>query len=180
MKGVIFRALEELVVTNYGMGQWETFLSQAGLGERYFLGPKSYPDEELIKLVDVISSTLNMPKSDLIREFGRYLFGYLGRSHGDLVGQFSSFESLIEGIDGIIHKEVEKLYAEPNLPTIGVERKSHNEMYITYQSPRKLCFCAEGLIYGAAAHFGSKVVLNHTQCVHQGAECCVFIVTTES
>lgn len=180
MKGIIFRALEELVVTNYGMDQWERLLEQSNLVDRYFLGPKSYPDEELIALVTVISSTLNKPQPELIRDFGQYLFGFLSRSHKDLVDQFDRFDTLIEGIDGIIHKEVEKLYAEPNLPSILVQRISNNELHITYDSPRKLCFCAEGLIHGAASYFGTDIHLVHETCTHQGAEHCTFRVTLTS
>lgn len=180
MKGVIFRALEELVVTNYGMAQWDAFLEQGGLSERYYLGPQSYPDEELVKLVDVISVSLNTPKPQLIEAFGLYLFGYLARTHGDLVNKFSSFDVLIEGIDGIIHQEVQKLYSEPNLPTIAVDKISERELRVIYNSPRKLCFCAEGLIQGAAAHFATKIDLQHTECVHRGAQHCTFLVKVES
>ncbi|CCQ12807.1 hypothetical protein PALB_37470 [Pseudoalteromonas luteoviolacea B = ATCC 29581] len=176
MKGIIFRALEDLVVAQHGMQTWDSILDKVNLSDRYYLGPKSYPDEELFSIVTEIGSILNVELPVLIRSFGEYLFGYLAKSHADIVSQFQTFESLIEGIDGVIHKEVKKLYQEPNLPSILVTTIDDKTLKVIYDSPRKLCFCSEGLIYGAASHFGIQVDIEHPKCTHHGADVCELIV----
>ncbi|WP_462172347.1 heme NO-binding domain-containing protein [Pseudoalteromonas xiamenensis] len=176
MKGVVFRALEDLVIEQHGIQTWDIILDQVNLSDRYYLGPQSYPDEELFSIVQEIGRILNVPLPDLIRGFGQYLFGYLANSHKDIVSQFDSFEALIKGIDSVIHKEVKKLYSEPNLPSISVDFSNSDSLIVVYDSPRKLCFCSEGLIYGAAAHFGVTVKIEHQQCAHHGADKCILLV----
>ena len=46
-----------------------------------------------------------------------------------------------------------------------------------YESARRLCSMAEGMIEGAAAHFGETVALEHTECMLRGGARCTFIAT---
>ncbi|MBQ4850195.1 heme NO-binding domain-containing protein [Pseudoalteromonas sp. MMG012] len=180
MKGVIFRGLESLVIEKCGMAAWESLLEKNAPDDRVYISAKSYPDEELVGLAQDVAVALSLPLQDVLKAFGEYLFGYLLQKHPTIVDTFDGFSSLIMGIDSVIHVEVAKLYQEPNLPKIECELVREGFILMQYYSKRKLCLCAEGLIYGAAAHYSIDVTLDHVECMHQGADACVIEVRYES
>ena len=93
--------------------------------------------------------------------------------------QQDDFFDFIESIDGVIHKEVRKLYDSPSLPSLSCEREGNNILHVIYQSPRKLCFLAEGLIRGAAKHYGVEYQLTHDVCMHKGSDHCLLTITRD-
>ena len=88
--------------------------------------------------------------------------------------------ALIIGIDKVIHVEVAKLYHEPNLPEIDAQIIEDGFILMRYNSKRQLCMCAEGLIFGAAAHYGVDAKLNHAQCMHDGFDSCLIEIKYET
>ena len=42
-----------------------------------------------------------------------------------------------------------------------------------YRSPRKLCSFAEGLLLGAADHYGEKLTIEQPLCMKRGDDRCV-------
>ncbi|MCF2855841.1 heme NO-binding domain-containing protein [Pseudoalteromonas sp. SMS1] len=177
MKGIIFRCLEELVINTKGMDIWEQLLEAHCPEDRVYVSARSYPDEELVGLATSVAEVLNLSMPDTLKAFGTYLFGFLAKRHTSIVEEFSSFEQLIVSIDDVIHSEVKKLYDEPNLPTIEAATYDEHTIHLTYRSPRMLCFCAEGLIYGCAEHFNKNINIAHPKCMHHGDNECLLIIT---
>ncbi|XQF89729.1 heme NO-binding domain-containing protein [Pseudoalteromonas espejiana] len=176
MKGIIFRGLEALVIEKCGMAARDSLLSKNAPDGRVYISAQSYPDEELVGLAQDVAAALDMTMPQVLKAFGEYLFSHLQRHHPVIVEGFDSFAELIMGIDEVIHIEVAKLYQEPNLPSIRCEHKQAGKIVMHYHSKRQLCMCAEGLIYGAAAHYGINVSLNHKACMHDGYDECVIEV----
>ncbi|ESP93474.1 MULTISPECIES: heme NO-binding domain-containing protein [Pseudoalteromonas] len=176
MKGVIFRCLEELVIETKGMDLWEQLLEQHCPTDRVYISAQSYPDEELVALATSVSKALNLNMPETLKAFGTYLFSFLAKKHTSIVKEFHSFEQLILSIDKVIHSEVQKLYDEPNLPMIDATVVDSETIKLIYNSPRQLCFCAEGLIYGCAQHFNESVDIQQTTCSHHGDSMCTFII----
>ena len=179
MKGVVFRGLESLVIEKCGMNAWDELLRKNAPNERVYISPASYPDEEMFALLNDVSIKLNMAMPDVLKAFGKYLFSYLAAKHPAIISDFNSFSNLIVSIDKVIHVEVAKLYHEPNLPKINAVRVDKGLILMDYYSKRKLCMCAEGLIYGAAFYFDINVTLNHVQCMHDGFDKCIIEVIYE-
>ncbi|KTD95695.1 heme NO-binding domain-containing protein [Pseudoalteromonas sp. H71] len=180
MKGIIFRGLEALVIEKCGMAAWDDLLEKNAPDARVYISAQSYPDEEIIGLAQDVAAALSMTMPEVLKAFGEYLFGHLNRSHPTVAEGFESFAELIMGIDKVIHVEVAKLYHEPNLPEIEAKLVEEGFILMHYRSKRQLCMCAEGLIYGAASHFGVNVVLDHVECMHDGCEKCVIEVRYEA
>ncbi|AZZ95987.1 heme NO-binding domain-containing protein [Pseudoalteromonas sp. R3] len=176
MKGIIFRSLEELVVKNLGMGEWNTLLDKHSPAHRSYVSAVSYPDEELFALANGVAEKMALPLPDVLGVFGRFLFGSLAAKHHAVLEPLNTFEKLILAIDSVIHVEVAKLYDEPNLPKIDARVIDEGQILVDYRSPRKLCFCAEGLIYGAADHYNKKIEISHASCMHEGDEHCRFVI----
>lgn len=70
-----------------------------------------------------------------------------------------------------------KLHPAARPPTFGFDSTQSDQLTLAYRSERRLCGFAEGMILGAARHFGERVYIAHRQCVHDGAEECLLDIT---
>jgi len=177
MKGVVFIAINDLVESQFGISTWEKILEAVSpeCGGVY-TSTEDYPDEDVVKYVQVISAELAIPASDVTRTYGKFLFGELNRKYDIFTKLSNNLFEFLNSIEGVIHKEVRKLYPNPSLPTLDCTIKSDTELELEYHSPRQLCYLAEGLIYGAAEHYGEDIVLSHDQCMHTGSDKCILRV----
>ncbi len=180
MKGVIFIALNDMVEQHHGIAVWETILARVNPESGgVYTATDDYPDEEIVAFVKVICETLKLPSSAVTQRFGHYLFGELNRKYPMFSESSPNLFAFLESIEGVIHKEVKKLYDSPNLPTINCQLEAPHQLVMRYASPRKQCYLAEGLILGAAAHYRENVTLTHARCMHQGADACEILVTKD-
>ena len=120
---------------------------------RVYISAESYPDEEIVGLAHDGATALSMSMPEVLKAFGEYK---------------------------VIHVEVAKLYHEPNLPEIDAQIIEDGFILMRYNSKRQLCMCAEGLIFGAAAHYGVDAKLNHAQCMHDGFDSCLIEIKYET
>ena len=174
MKGIIFNQLENMVTETLGLEAWDTLLNETALSTKdgLFVGPNTYPDEDLFALVATASRVTGTPAADLVRTFGRYLFPRLVASHPMFIKPDMTAKSFLLSVDRVIHVEVRKLDANAGLPTISYENPAPNQLIMLYRSPRALCALAEGLIEGVGAHFDEPIETRQLECTHLGAPLC--------
>jgi len=177
MQGMVFTALSEMVVDNFGMSCWNSVLKQANLSsEGIFTSAQQYPDGELLTLVSILSTELNIQIPDLVRSFGVYLFPVLYARRPRQLDQVKGVIEFLTFVEDTIHYEVKRLYPDTYLPTFEHELLSDGQLKLVYRSKRKMCTLAEGLIEGAAAQFNQSVEIDHPVCMHKGGEHCEFFV----
>ena len=175
MKGVVFNVLEDMVVEQYDMSVWNSILEQQALAGIYTAGA-SYPDEELFALVGCIAEKTGIDIPDLIGAFGERLFAGLVQRNPIFIETESTLKGFLKSVHDVIHMEVKKLYENPNLPEFTYEEMGDGALLMRYQSPRKLCILAEGLIRGAAHHYQTAISIEHPVCMHKNAPHCDIIV----
>ena len=177
MKGAVFIALNEMIENQYGIEVWEELLDEVNpqCGGVY-TSVEDYPDEEIVAFVLAISAKLNLDTSLVTRIFGTHLFGELNSKYPVFTQTSENLFSFLESVENVIHKEVRKLFESANLPSIDT-KISDNYLDLTYSSPRKLCYLAEGLIFGAADYYSEKIQIDHTVCMHQGSDRCRIRIT---
>ncbi|MEI2790490.1 MAG: heme NO-binding domain-containing protein [Steroidobacteraceae bacterium] len=85
---------------------------------------------------------------------------------------------LLAALNDVVHAEVRKLYPDSIVPDFtmlddaGADGAADAPIRLRYESPRGLCLLAEGLVLGAADHFGERLAVTQTSCRHRGdAEC---------
>lgn len=175
MKGIVFNLLEEVVSTAYGDAAWDQLLDDAGLDGAYTsLG--SYSDDEIFALVKVASATLSLPEADVLRWFGRQAMPLLAKRYPAFFAHHENVRSYLLTLNSIIHPEVRKLYPGAQTPVFDFDTSLADVLAIGYNSPRRLCALAEGFMHGAADYFGDRLDIGQSQCMHHGAERCVFQV----
>ena len=173
MKGIVFNLLEELVRRDYGDEAWDGVLTAAGFGGAYTsLG--SYDDAELFGLVRAAADLLGQEPTDVVRWFGREALPLLQRRYPELFAPHAGTRDLVLALNDIIHPEVRKLYPGAVTPEFEFDTRTDDVLRMRYVSPRRMCTFAEGLIEGAAAHYGEAVAIRQTACVHRGDPACLF------
>lgn len=176
MKGIVFNLLEELVSRDYGEETWDALLEAAGLDGAYTsLG--SYSDDDLTGLVGAASLALAVPADDVVRWFGRNALPLLAGSYPQFFEPHTSTRPFLLTLNEIIHPEVRKLYPGADVPVFDYDSSSPDVLVLGYASPRKMCAFAEGLIEGAAAHFGEQVTIHQPRCMNRGHETCDLEIT---
>ena len=171
MKGIVFNLLEQVVSRDYGEETWDDLLCAAGLVGAYTsLG--SYPDQDLGTLVGAASRSLGLPADDVVRWFGREALPALAEAYPAFFSPHADTRSFLLTLNDIIHPEVRKLYPGADVPEFDLEARPDGSLRMGYRSHRRMCAFAEGLIEGAAAHFGQHVAISQPRCMLRGDEAC--------
>lgn len=171
MKGIIFNLLEDVVTEAHGEATWDRLLATTGL-EGAFTSLGNYPDEDFYMLVGAASAAVNQPPNVIVRWFGAQALPRLAAKYPALFDGHRSTRPFILTLNGIIHPEVRKLYPGADPPEFDFDMSSPDVLVMSYYSKRKLCALAEGLIEGAAGHFGETVHIGHPVCMHRGDSRC--------
>lgn len=160
MKGVIFTELLDLVHERYGLETLDAVISViASETDGAYTAVGTYPDQELYDLIGALSRRTGQTINEILREFGRHLFGKLVSRYPSHLGQNSNTFEVLESLDSVIHPNVQKLYPEAVLPHFATTRVDGDTMHLRYESPRGLPDLAEGLIRGCADWFSEPMLI---------------------
>lgn len=161
MKGVVFTEFMELVEDKFSFETADKIVEGSDLasgGAYTSLG--TYDHEELLKMVTLLSEMSDAPIPDLVRTFGLHLANRFAAAFPQFFENTDYFRFL-EGVDGYIHVEVRKLYADAELPKFDTERVDENVMVMHYSSARPFADLAHGLVLGTAEYFGEAVDVDY-------------------
>lgn len=173
MKGIIFNLLEEVADTKLGEGTWDRLLEAAKL-QGVYTSLGSYPDTELMALVEAAQQQLGKSQTEVLRWFGSAAVHPLAVRYPAFFSGHSSLQTFLLTLNDVIHKEVRKIYSGADAPDFGFEHIAAGRLVMSYVSGRGLCMFAEGLLHGTALHFGETVALHQTECMLRGEARCVF------
>jgi hypothetical protein len=178
MQGIIFNALEEFVLETANMEVWNSILASSNLksGGIYTSGV-NYEDSEIVSLATSLCEKLGIPLVDGLKLFGKYLFGFLLNRGPIELASYPNTQALLENLETVVHKDVKRIHPDAYTPFFVYTPINENEGELSYSSKRKLCFVAEGLLEGAAEHYGQSVQMTHFECMHDGAKSCKWKVT---
>jgi hypothetical protein len=159
MKGMVFTEFLEMVEARWSPDLVDDLVEAADLpsGGRY-TSVGTYGHEEMVTLVRGLSERTGIPVPELIRAFGRHLFGRFSVTHPRLFQGAADAFGFLEGIESLIHAEVLKLYPDAMLPRFDVTRDG-DRMTLVYHSSRHFEDLAHGLIEGCLEHFGTRATL---------------------
>lgn len=172
MKGVIFNIVEQAIVAEHGDDVWDALLEDAGVDGSYTaLG--DYPDDELLRLVAAGSTALGVPERELIRRLGRTSLHALSERYPHFLTPHTDALSFVLTLNDVIHPEVRKLHRTATPPWFDFELTAQGGLRVGYHSTRRLCDLAEGMLVGAADHYGETVTIRHESCLRDGDDTCV-------
>jgi hypothetical protein len=170
LKGVVFNLLEGVTTEAYGEDAWDDLLAGADLDGAYTsLG--SYPDDQFSRLIAAASSAQGRPPEHVIRWFGRSAIPRLAEAYPEFFSPHRTTRAFLGTLNEIIHPEVRKIYPGANVPDFGMV-ETETGLTMSYDSHRRLCSFAEGLIEGAADHYRERVSIVQPRCMHNGDDTC--------
>jgi hypothetical protein len=176
LKGIVFNLLEESVTASHGEDAWDALLDSTGLDGAYTaLG--NYEDAELLALVGEVCRHQGAPADEVLRAFGRRALPALAVRYPEFFTPHASVKPFLLTLDAVIHREVVKIYPGARPPRMWFEDPAPDALVLNYRSERRLCAFAEGMIEGAAEHYGQAVTLEHRGCMRDGADACAILAT---
>lgn len=155
MKGVVFTKFIEMVEEQFSIDLAEAMIEDANVpsGAAY-TAVGTYDHREMVSLLLSLSKLTGVPVPDLLKSYGRYLFGQFGRLYPSFLEGHTAAIPFLAGIESVIHVEVKKLYPDAELPRFEVLEQSPDFLHLVYRSDRHLGDLAEGLIEACIEHFG--------------------------
>lgn len=176
MKGIIFNLLEERVETEGGPAAWDALLDDAEVDGGYSaIG--DYPTTELSALVSARARQAGSSDRDALRVFGHGALLSLAEKFPVFFEPHDNTRDFLLTLNDVIHPQVRKLHATARPPEFDFTVLGDDALRIVYRSERRLCGMAEGMIAGAATHFGQTVDVVEEECVTEGAPGCVLHCT---
>ncbi|WP_133131333.1 heme NO-binding domain-containing protein [Legionella yabuuchiae] len=149
MKGMIFTELLAFIEQNQSYELVDRIIRKARLASQgAYTSIGTYDPSEFMQLIHALSLETTTPESQLIKEYGEYLFGrFIEKYPGFFKKNTTTFDFLCQ-VESHIHHEVKKYYPDSELPTICCNAETANCLILTYESTRPLADLAEGLIKG--------------------------------
>ena len=158
MKGMVFTEFLDFAEEKFGLEEIDK-MAQASKSAGAYTSVGTYDHAELVGMLLILSESTGVEVKDLLKQFGKHLFGYLVTSYPSALNDASNAFELLSHIDGRIHVEVRKLYPDSELPKFDHEMLSVDHMRLTYSSDRALADLAEGLLLGCFEHYRESITI---------------------
>lgn len=120
---------------------------------------------------------LGIEPDEVVRRFGRAAIPLFHARYPEFFTPHTQLIPFLLTLNDIIHPEVRKLYPGALVPTFSYEASDGSQVVMAYTSERGLCPLGEGLIAGAADHYGETATVSQPSCMKRGDERCVFDVS---
>lgn len=161
MYGMVNRAIQDLVTTQFGEDKWDIIKEKVGFEDGFFISMKSYPDQLTYDLVGAASETLNLEASQVLEAFGEYWILYTAEEgYGEMLSlsgeNLSSFLSNLN----MLHDRITHIMPDLKPPKFSVEERAENDVLLTYESDREgLTSMVVGLLRGLGKRFGKNCTI---------------------
>ncbi|MBV1884480.1 MAG: heme NO-binding domain-containing protein [Pseudomonadales bacterium] len=179
MYGLVNKAVNQLVVSNFGDEAWEQILEKSGIEEDMFVSMDAYDDSITYNLVGAASEVLELPAVTILETFGEYWISYTAEQGygamldmgGNTIGEFLSNLSNLHG-------RVAINFPALTPPRFKVEIKADNQWLVHYYSEREgLAPMMQGLLKGLGKRFNQELKIEPVEQRIHSAEHDSFLVT---
>ncbi len=181
MYGIVNKAIEELVIANFGIEKWDIIKQKSEIDIDYFISTEPYDDSITYKLAQTISSEMKMEISDVLINFGEWWILKTGKEkYGSLLstGGKSLKEFLIHLPD--FHTRVMLMYPKLTPPEFKTITVSENEIEIHYYSKRdSLQEFVRGLLQGLSKLYETTTEISLLQERSKGSTHEIFLIKWE-
>lgn len=174
MHGILFSELKKFVTAKAGPQAWKDLLEspESGAKRTSYLATETYPDAELVGIVQAGSKALGIPVPALLESFGEFIVPDLAQIYSALIKPQWGLLDLLENTESVIHHTVRLRNPGAAPPKLQCSRINPTEVVILYTSERKLCPVARGIIRGLADLYKEKVEIREPICMLKGGSQC--------
>lgn len=179
MYGIVNKAIEELVIANFGDQKWEDVKRTSGIDVDYFISNEPYDDAITYQLAGAVATEMNMSVAEVLTAFGEWWilktskdkYGSLMTSGGDSLRAF-----LIHLPD--FHTRVMLMYPKLTPPEFQITDVLEHSVCVHYYSKREgLQDFVRGLLQGLSKLYETETVIELIQSRDDGHSHEIFKVT---
>jgi hypothetical protein len=179
MYGMVNKAVEDLVVSNFGMEKWLAIKEKAGVDVDIFLSNESYPDELTYDLVGAASEVLGLAASEVLIAFGEHwVLNTARQGYGSMLE--ANGRTLPEFLINLpsLHTRAAMIFPDLQPPRFNCSEVTENSLLLHYRSHRPgLTDFVIGLLQGLGKMFDTPVVIEVVQRKADGTDHDQFRVT---
>ncbi|AQA18370.1 guanylyl cyclase [Halioglobus japonicus] len=162
MYGLINKALQSMILQQFGEQEWSKVLEHSGMPEDSFLTMRHYDDEVTYKLVGAASEVLGAPIAKCLEMFGEYwVLETASKSYGTLMD--ASGDTMVEFLSNMnsLHDRITGTFLDYVPPEFMVEDLEPPRYRIHYMSKREgLVPFVDGLLKGLAIRFDADLEIH--------------------
>jgi hypothetical protein len=180
MNGIVFVEIGKFAQSRLGEQAWREVVRLAGVPPRIYYRVADYPDEEAFALLSALSKAMEEPLPMILQSLGEFIVPDLIKMSRYWIKPDWKTLDLIANTEETIHEMLRSDGSQTNPPRLHCRRSSPEEVIVTYDSPRKMCALAKGIIMGVGKHYGEKVTIAEPTCMLAGGVVCQLIVKVVS
>jgi hypothetical protein len=178
MYGLINKAMQDMVCTQFGVPVWERIKEKAQIDDPVFVGMKPYPDEITYRLANAAHEVLKVPLDQVIEGFGEYWIIYTAEEgYGDLMRLAgNSVKDFLVNLN-LLHQRLRNTFPELKPPVITCTDIKEHSLNVHYETERPgLAPMVVGLLKGLGKRFNTPLTVRHTTKKSEGAPHDIFEV----
>lgn len=176
MNGVVFIEIAKYAQSRVGENAWREVVSLAGLPSRTYFRIADYPDEEALALLSALSARMKEPVPVVMESLGEFIVPDLMRMAQYWIDPRWTTVDLIANTEQTIHEMLRNEGSHNSPPRLQCRKTGPQEVIVTYDSPRRMCALAKGIVSGVARHYEEKVTITEPTCMLKGDPTCQLIV----
>lgn len=171
MYGIVNKAIQELVLSNFGAEVWKKVHSKSGVKEDFFISNEAYDDDITYQLAGAVSEETGMSLSEVLIAFGEFWVLKTGKEkYGSLMeaGGSNLREFLINLPN--FHSRIMLYYPKLTPPEFHVSNIRENSLDLHYISKRAgLKDFVRGLLQGLGKLYNTEVEIELIASREEGA-----------
>lgn len=159
MYGLVNKAVEGLILSNYGEETWDKIKQSAGVDVEIFISNDPYPDNITYDLLKAATEILKTPTADLLRWLGHYWISNIAVQHYGAMMDAGG-DTLLEFMKNLpnFHRRVKMIFPELEPPVFRLQREEESSMELIYESTRNgLEMFVVGLLEGLAKRYNVEI-----------------------
>lgn len=171
MYGIVNKAIEDLVIANFGEQKWEAIKERSGIDIDFFISSEPYDDEVTFKLAVAVAQEMNMTVGDVLIAFGEWwVIKTTSEKYTGLMQ--SGGNNLKEFLLNLpnFHNRVMLIYPKLTPPEFKVSDVTENSIQLHYFSKRQgLQEFVRGLIQGLGKMYDTPITIELMQTRNEGS-----------
>lgn len=178
MYGLVNKAIEDMVCTQFGEKTWKEIKQKAELEIDTFISMEGYPDDVTHKLVKAASEVLGLSSSEIMQAFGEFWVKYTAQEgYGEMMEMSGdNLPEFLENLDNL-HARVGVIFPKLKPPSFDCTNQTEETLSLHYHSDRQgLAPMVVGLVKGLGTRFDTEVYVTQTESREEGADHDAFLI----
>jgi len=161
MYGIVNKAIEDLVIENFGAEKWLAVKQRSGVDIDFFLSNEPYDDAVTFKLAAAVSEEMNIPLNEVLIAFGEYWVLKTGKEkYGSLMeAGGSNLKEFLLNLPNF-HNRIMLMFPKLTPPEFKVSNIEPRSIHIHYISKREgLQEFTRGLLQGLGKLYSTDITI---------------------